>query len=160
MSQPGVCSESPLSSRITFPWGMRGEMTVCKGRWKKSVSFIFGNLKAWFQRWFFVCLFLGCFSPWLLVFRVVVDGRWPRLTVVLLSRHTKSWDKIQMSDFEMRVLHFFFGYWRNWMNTQILNCKYKSSPCSDNARASFPSGWSRSITTNHLSEVMLSPASS
>lgn len=40
------------------------------------------------------------------MFQVVVEGKWPGLRVILLRGHTKSWDKIQMSDFETGVLLF------------------------------------------------------
>lgn len=99
-----------LSYLLPTEWPFLGHMmrndSVFKDRWKKSFSFVFVNWKPDLRVF---CLIFGWCSPWCfsLVFQVVVEGKWPGLTVILLSGCTKPWDSIQMSDFETRVLLFF-----------------------------------------------------
>ena len=132
ISQPRMFSELPSSDKISFLWGT----------WWAVIEYIRIDEKVFFfyfyKPWNLICIFLclvGWLSPWLLVFQVFFEGKWLRLTVILLRGHIKSWDKIQMSDFETRVLTFW--YWQNWLSIQILNCKYKSSNCSNNTWSFF-----------------------
>lgn len=104
---------------------------VCKDRWKKSFSFIFINLDTSFEFFMF-----GWFSPWFLMFQVVVESKWPGLTVILLRDWLSHGTKSKRQILKLRC-DFFFSYWQNWLSIWILNCKYKSSHCSNNTWSFF-----------------------